>query len=75
LKGRTNPPWGLDRLDVHGFDIWVFPKIGGVSPKMDGENNGNPIKNGMIWGNPLFSETSICAQMLHVWIIYLPYNR
>ena len=21
--------------------IWVFPKIGGFSPKMDGENNGS----------------------------------
>jgi len=24
--------------------IWVFPKIVGVSPKMDGENNGKPSK-------------------------------
>ena len=31
-----------------------------VSPKMDGENNGKPYENGMIWGaNPLFSEISI----------------
>ena len=22
--------------------IWVFPKIGGNPPKMDGENNGKP---------------------------------
>ena len=22
--------------------IWVFPKIGGKPPKMDGENNGKP---------------------------------
>ena len=22
--------------------IWVFPKIGGFTPKMDGENNGKP---------------------------------
>ena len=28
--------------------------------KMDGENNGNPYQNGMIWReNPLFSETPI----------------
>ena len=31
----------------------VFPKIG-FSPKMDGENNGKPYKNGMIWGYPYF---------------------
>jgi len=34
-----------------------FPKIGGVSPKMDGKKNGF---NGMIWGeNPRFSETPV----------------
>ena len=40
---------------------WVFPKIGGFSPKMDGENNGkHPINPWMIWGvsTPLFSETA-----------------
>ncbi len=26
----------------HGFYTGVEPKIGGVSPKMDGENNGKP---------------------------------
>ena len=32
----------------------------GVSPKMDGENNGKTLLKWMIWGeNPLFSETSI----------------
>ena len=25
------------------FFMWVFPKIGGFSPKMDGENSGNPM--------------------------------
>ena len=30
----------------------------GVSPKMDGENNGKPLLKWMIWGeNPLFLET------------------
>ena len=40
-----------------GESKWVFPKIGGKTPKIDGENNGKtPMKNGMIWGeNPLFS--------------------
>ena len=39
------------------FNIWMFPKNWGVSPQMDGENNGKPW---MIWGeNPLFLETSI----------------
>ena len=26
--------------------IWMFPKIGGKNPKMDGENNGKPYENG-----------------------------
>ena len=38
--------------------IRVFPKIGGKTPKMDGENNGNALLRWMIWWNPLFSETS-----------------
>ena len=40
--------------------IWVFPKIRGT-PKMDGENNGKPFLEWMIfWGfPPYFSETSI----------------
>jgi len=39
----------------------MFPKIRGVSPKMDGENKWKtPINPWMIWGeNPLFLETSI----------------
>ena len=35
---------------------WMFPKIG--VPKMDGENNGNPIKIDDL-GVPLFLETPI----------------
>ena len=30
--------------------IWVVSKNRGVSPKMDGYNDGKPYKNGMIWG-------------------------
>ena len=42
--------------------IWVFPTIGGKPPKMDGENNGKPVKTPIKMndlGVPLFSETSI----------------
>ena len=34
--------------------IWMFPEIGGVSPKMDGENNGTPFFRWMIWEYPYF---------------------
>ena len=27
-----------------GDSLWVFPKIGGKPPKMDGENNGKPYE-------------------------------
>jgi len=50
-------------LDVEvEADLYIYM---GVSknrgtPKMDGENNGKPYQNGMIWGEtPRFSETSI----------------
>ena len=47
------------RLGGVVLTIWMFRKIG-VSPKMDGENNGKPYflmdDSG---GNPRFSETSI----------------
>ena len=31
-NGGTGAPY-----HTHGYGIWVFPKIGGFSPKMDGE--------------------------------------
>ena len=37
----------------------MFPKTGGKLPQMDGENNGKPLLKWMIWGVPLFSETSM----------------
>ena len=42
---------------------WVFPKIRGVSPKMDGENHGKPdfLMDDLGGFNPLFSETSTCT--------------
>ena len=53
----------------------------GVSPKMDGENNGNPLFfNGMIWGEtnpPIFGNTHIYVYIwyithtIHVRYIYL----
>ena len=40
--------------------IWMFPKIGGKHPKMDGLWMETPYQNGMIRGeNSLFSETSM----------------
>ena len=54
---------GGDWLDSWWFvspypKFWMFPKIG-VTPKMDGENNGKTLLKWMIRGeNPLFSETS-----------------
>ena len=43
---------------VNMDDTWVFPKNRGVSPKMDGENNGKaPIKMDDL-GVPPFSETA-----------------
>ena len=45
------------------LEVWMFPKIGGKPPKMDGENNGsNPMNKWMIWGGggvPIFLETPI----------------
>ena len=44
------------------FGIWLFPQIGILAPKMDGENNannGNPDFLMDDLGVPLFSETSI----------------
>ena len=52
----THPPedpltchWTRDLIDLGFFseseDLGVFPKNWGVSPKLDGENNGKPWKN------------------------------
>ena len=39
------PPQKISKLFIIDHlhkNIWVFPKIGGKTPKMDGENNGKP---------------------------------
>ena len=48
----------------------VEPKIGGGSPKMDGENNGKPYfpMDDLGWKHPLFLETSI-----YKWDSLIPY--
>ena len=39
---------------------WMFPKLGGVSPKMNGENNGKTlIKMDDLEGKPTILETPI----------------
>ena len=45
-KWQGENPIGFFRPRGFGFPIWVFPKIGGKPPKMDGENNGKPYLNG-----------------------------
>ena len=46
--------------------VGVNPKIGVKPPKMDGENNGKPYQDGMIWGeNHLFSETPTLQNIGH----------
>ncbi len=37
--------------------IWVFPKIGGNPPKMDGEDNGKPLLNMGWFGGTIILET------------------
>ena len=49
---EEGPPRAMPS-DRFSHQTSVFPKIG-FSPKMDGENNGKPYKNGMIWGDPYF---------------------
>ena len=41
-------------------NMWVFPKIGGVSPKMDGENNGKPYQNGWFGGKTHYFRKHPC---------------
>ena len=54
---------GMIKRVKHFRHIWVFPKIGGFSPKMDGLFHGsNPIKMDNL-GVPLFLETPI----LYIW--------
>jgi len=48
----------LVKLDPSSPNIWVFPKIRGVSPKMDGLEWKTLLKMADL-GVPLFSETSI----------------
>ena len=44
------------------LDMGVEPTIGGKPPKMAGENNGKPYKNGMIWGaHPNFWKHPYCG--------------
>ena len=47
--------------------IWVFPKIGGKTPKMDGEHNGKPycVMDDLGGFPPLFLETSIYGNYYH----------
>ena len=40
----------LNQQLVGRSNMGVEPKIRGKSPKMDGENHGNPIKMGWFWG-------------------------
>ena len=53
LSGKTAHTW--DRDLRHG---WPSKNRGGLPPKMDGENNEKPMNKRMIWGYPLFLETS-----------------
>ena len=41
---RHHQPWepGNEPGTLQNYCIWVFPKIGIYTPKMDGENNGKP---------------------------------
>ena len=46
--------------------IWMFPKIGGKKPKMDGENNGKPyVQMDDLGGFPIFLETPIWSKKNH----------
>ena len=40
LSVPTDLPF--DKLNIKIRSTWMFPKIGGKTPKMDGENNGKP---------------------------------
>ena len=48
----------LHRVSLE-VSIWMFPKIGFFSPKMDGENNGTPYFLINDLGIPLFLATPI----------------
>ena len=59
LIGNTD----LQMQGIQGY-IWMFPKIGVFTPKMDGENNGSKpyVFKWMIWGGfptPIFGLTPI----------------
>ena len=42
LKQKWYHGFVLISTRLTGMNIWVFPKIGGKDPKMDGENKGKP---------------------------------
>ncbi len=43
LRRCNQPKASKSRIDEYENSLrWVFPKIGGGYPKMDGENNGKP---------------------------------
>ena len=50
LPHRTFHPFGGGGSMPWLPQIWVFPKIGGKPPKMDGENNGKAYENGWFGG-------------------------
>ena len=58
--------------------IWVFPKIGGKPPKMDGLFHGKPYEQMDDLGVPLFLETPILYNLLHLGFLFIwnkPPNR
>ena len=55
---------------MHKFHLGGNPKIGGNTPKMDGENNGKPhFLMDDLGENPLFPETSIKRLLTSVMMI------
>ena len=49
----------------------VEPKIGGFTPKMDGENNGKPYEQMDDLGVPLFFGNTHVEEERHLWCIFL----
>ena len=51
---------GCPSKDFKSMNMWVFPKIGGNPPKMDGLFHGKPYQKGMIWGvSHIFGNTHV----------------
>jgi len=66
-QSRTWRRWWTQNLRlIFGW----FPKIGGVSPKMDGENNGKPCYKWMILGYPYFRKHPCASKFVSA-----PQNR